>query len=184
MYLAVFVCFFKETERQRSLNCNLPDVWGTISHVRASLSKDWMGNAAKSATLWAFRQNGLLMPWFIVAYALCTTLADHPDTQLIVQITRLCPRCKAKVKVAAPWQMAYCLLLVIVADDLRGNKLQWLGRGTGGKIKLAKPPLFDSLCSNNTPANITWWQQCLSLCNNARWATASGRTKRRWRWIF
>ena len=32
-------------------------------------------------TLWALRQNGLLMPWLIVAYALCTTLADHPDTQ-------------------------------------------------------------------------------------------------------
>ena len=34
-----------------------------------------------SVNLWASRQNGLLMRWLIVAYALCTTLADHPDTQ-------------------------------------------------------------------------------------------------------
>ena len=78
-----------------------------ISRIRASFSKDWMGNAVKSVTLWASRQNGLLMPWLIVAYALCTTLADHPDTQLILQTTCLCPRCKAKVKVAALWQTAY-----------------------------------------------------------------------------
>ena len=88
------------------------DVWGMISYVRASFSKAWMGNAAESVTLWASRQNGLLMPWLIVAYALCTTLADHPDTQLIVQITRLCPRCKAKVKVVAPWQTAYYVLML------------------------------------------------------------------------
>ena len=55
-----------------------------ISHVRVSFSKDWMGNAVKSVTVWASRQNDLLMPWLIVAYTLCTTLADHPDTQSIV----------------------------------------------------------------------------------------------------
>ena len=44
-----------------------------------------MENTAKSVTLWASRQNGLLMPWLIVAYTLCPTLADHPDTQSIVQ---------------------------------------------------------------------------------------------------
>ena len=87
---------FKEREWERS----------QISRVRASFSKDWMGNAAKSVTLWASRQNGLLMPWLIVAYALCTTLADHPDTQLIVQTTRLCLKCKATVKVVALWQTA------------------------------------------------------------------------------
>ena len=76
-----------------------------ISRFRASFSKDWMGNAGKSVTLWASRQNGLL----IVEYALCTTLADHPDTQSIVQTTRRCPKCEAKV--AAPWQTAYSLLM-------------------------------------------------------------------------
>ena len=54
---------------ERSQNCKLPDARGMISHVRASFSKDWMGNAAKSVTLWASRQNGLLMPRLIVAYA-------------------------------------------------------------------------------------------------------------------
>ena len=102
----------KKIFKEWGQNCKLPDVWGMISHVRASFSKDWMGNAAKSVTLWASRQNGLLVPWLIVAYALCTTLADHPDTQLIVQITRLCPRCKAKVKVVAPWQTAYYVLML------------------------------------------------------------------------
>jgi len=36
---------------KRGQNCKLPDVWGMISRVRASFSKDWMGNAAKSVTL-------------------------------------------------------------------------------------------------------------------------------------
>ena len=98
-----------DRDRRRSQKFKLPDVWGMISHVRASFSKDWMGNAAKSVTLWASRQNSLLMHWLIVAYALCTTLADHPDTQSIVQTTRLCPRSEATVKVAAPWQTAYCV---------------------------------------------------------------------------
>ena len=61
----------------------------------------------KSITLCASRQNVLLMPWLIVEYALCTTLADHPDTQSTVQTTRLCPRWEAKVNVAALWQTAY-----------------------------------------------------------------------------
>ena len=98
-------------ERERGQNCKLPDVWGMISHVRASFSKDWMGNAAKSVTQSASRQNSLLMPWLIVAYALCTMLADHPNTQSIVQTTHLCLRCEAKVKVVAPWQTAYSLLM-------------------------------------------------------------------------
>ena len=51
-----------------------------ISRVRASFWNDWIANATKSVTLWASRQNGLLMPWLIVAYTLCTMLADHPDT--------------------------------------------------------------------------------------------------------
>ena len=34
-------------------------------------------------------------------------LADHPGTQLIVQIMCLCLKCEATVKVAAHWQMAY-----------------------------------------------------------------------------
>ena len=66
-----------------------------------------MGNAAKSVTLWASRQNRPLMSQLTVAYALRTTLADHPDTQSTVQTTRRCLRCEAKVKVVAPWQMAY-----------------------------------------------------------------------------
>ena len=88
---------FKEREWERS----------QISRVRASFSKDWIANAATSVTLCASRQNGLLMRWLIVACALWTTLADHPDTQSIVQTTRLCPRCDAKVKVVALWQTAY-----------------------------------------------------------------------------
>ena len=84
---------------ERGQNCKLPDAWGMISHVRASFSKDWMGNAAKSVTLWASRQNGLLMPWLIVAYALCTMLADHPNTQSIVQTACLCLRCQP------PWSL-------------------------------------------------------------------------------
>ena len=43
-----------------------------------------------------------------------------------------------------------CLLLVIVADNLKVNKLQGLGRGAGAEIKLAKPP-----CSDKKPVNIT-----------------------------
>ena len=84
------------------------NVWGMISHVRASFSKDWMGNAAKSVTLWATRQNSLLMLWLIVACAQCTMLADHPDTQLIAQTMRA--GCEAKVKVAAPGKrpIAWC----------------------------------------------------------------------------
>ena len=66
-----------------------------------------MGNAAKSVSLWASTQNGLLMPWLIVAYALCTMLADHPNTQLTVQTMHCCLRCEAKVRVAALWQTAY-----------------------------------------------------------------------------
>ena len=37
-------------------------------------------------------------------------LADHPDTQSIVQTRCLCPRCKAKVKIMAPWQTACWLI--------------------------------------------------------------------------
>ena len=80
-------------------NCKLPNAWGMISHVRASFSKDWMGNAAKSVTLLASRQNGLLMPWLIVAYALFTMLAHHPNTQSIVQTACLCLRCQP------PWSL-------------------------------------------------------------------------------
>ena len=57
----------KKIKRERGQNFKLPDVWGMISRIRASFSKDWMGNAVKSVTLWASRQNGLLMPWLIVA---------------------------------------------------------------------------------------------------------------------
>ena len=32
----------------------------------------------------------------IVAHGLCTTLADHPDTQSTVQTTRLCPSAKPR----------------------------------------------------------------------------------------
>ena len=46
--------------------------------IRTSFSTDWMRNAA-IVILCAFRQNGLIMPWIFVAYAVCTTLADHPD---------------------------------------------------------------------------------------------------------
>ena len=49
-----------QKERERGQNFELPDVWGMISHIRASFSKYWMGNAAKSVTLWVSRQNGLL----------------------------------------------------------------------------------------------------------------------------
>ena len=38
-----------------------------------------MGNAAKSVTLWAPKQNSLLVAWLIVAYALSTMLPDHPN---------------------------------------------------------------------------------------------------------
>ena len=106
------ICFIKWTlwtplqknkervdKKKRCQNFKLPDVWDMISHVRASFSKDWMGNAAKSVTLWASRQNGLLMPWLIVAYALCTMLADHPNTQSIVQTACLCLRCQP------PWSL-------------------------------------------------------------------------------
>ena len=89
----------KKKERERERERGSQNVWGMTSHVRASFSKDWMGNAAKSVTLWASTQNGLLMPWFIVAYAQCTMLADHPDTQSIAQTMHA--GCEAKVKVAA-----------------------------------------------------------------------------------
>ena len=98
----------RERKRRQSQNFKLPDVWGMISHVRASFSKDWIANAAIALTLWASRQNSLLKRWLIVAYTLCTMLADCPDNQSIVQTTHLCPRCEAKVKVTAPWQTAYC----------------------------------------------------------------------------
>ena len=75
--------------------------------VRTLFSTDWMGNDAESATLWVFRQNGLLMPWIFVVYALCTMLADHPDTQSTTQTTCLFQKCEANVKVATPWQTAY-----------------------------------------------------------------------------
>ena len=94
-------------DKKRCQNFKLPDVWGMISCVGASFSKDWMRNAAKSVSLWASTQNGLLMPWLIVAYALCTTLADHPNTQLTVQTMHCCLRCEAKVKVTALGQTAY-----------------------------------------------------------------------------
>ena len=95
--------------RERGQNFKLPDVWGMISCIRASYSKDWMGNAVKSVTLWASRQNGLLMPRLIVACKTKTKTAqaDHPDTQSILQTMCLCLSCKAKVKVAALWQTAY-----------------------------------------------------------------------------
>ena len=77
-----------------------------------------MENAAKSVTLWASTQNSLLMPWLIVEYALCTTLADHTNTHSTGQTTRRCPRCEAKVKVAALWQTAYSDVHIIVLTDI------------------------------------------------------------------
>ena len=49
----------------------------------------------------------LLMPCIFVVYALCTMLADHPDTQSTTQTTCLFQKCEANVKVATPWQTAY-----------------------------------------------------------------------------
>ena len=96
------ICFIKWTlwtplqknkervdKKKRCQNFKLPDVWDMISHVRASLSKDWMGNAAKSVTLWAPRQNSLLMPRLFVAYALSTMLPDHPNRTNYVSLPKV-----------------------------------------------------------------------------------------------
>lgn len=43
-------------------------------------------------------QNGLFMPWILVAYAPCITLAGHCRTPFLLQTTRRRPKRKAKVK--------------------------------------------------------------------------------------
>ena len=101
------------------LSQNLPDVLAMISPVRASFSMDGMGNGAKCVcALWASRQNGLLMPWIFVAYALCTTLADHPDTQLIV-LTILTLNYASCWLIS--WETVWCGFMVLVKFPSNAN---------------------------------------------------------------
>ena len=151
-------CF--ERERERSQNCQLPDVWGMISNVKASFSKDWMGNAAKSVTLWASRQNGLLMPWLTVAYALCTMLADHPDTKS-VQTTRLCQRCEAKVKVTSLWQMAYWCSVILYTVTL------WCGQNA---YSTEKCNIYAKVCNDAFMLLNVLGGEMAYLCKSLQWA--------------
>ena len=94
--------------------------WMQIMWINTSQQCTWQIFKKSKKSVWCLSHDLLLsqlpcghsdktasMTWIFVAYALCTTLANHPDTQSIVQTTHLCLKHEAKVKVMAPWQMIY-----------------------------------------------------------------------------
>ena len=96
----------RDREREvKTVSCPMSEAWSAMSGLHFQRTKWEMLLSQLPCGHPDKRSLNQLMPWLIVAYALCTTLADHPDTQSIIQTTRLCPRCEAKV--AVPWQRAY-----------------------------------------------------------------------------
>ena len=95
-----------------------------------------MGNAAKSVTPWASRQNALNDLTHC-----CIRPMYNADTQSTVQTTRLCPRCEAKVKVAAPANGLFRLLVLIsnvARDPGRGSLTSLPGAEADGNCALTR----------------------------------------------